>query len=296
MMQGDFSALLALGPEYQIYDLSTIASTGDGFFSRQPFPNNIIPSSRIHPISQQLMGFYPAPNLSGGSDGTDNFQPTIASPTEWNQWFTRLEHSFGPSNRIFGSFAKLDNWAGEWRDYYGNAATGFYESIERETFGVDVWTLSPSLILNFRGDYNRGTDPRVHKSHGLHPRGEFFDIFSLPLADSLKAQLDPDQSALPHIQIDNYSGIHDETRNSFEFSTYLFGEVSADVNRGNHNIKFGYETRANPEPERPAVHAAPLPIRLSLHQRSAQHLTLCPGTGVCCVPAGSAHRGLHQQE
>ena len=49
-----------------------------------------------------------------------------------------MDHTFGPNNRIFGSFAKLDDWAGEWRDYYGNAATGFYESIVRETFGVTM--------------------------------------------------------------------------------------------------------------------------------------------------------------
>ena len=247
MKQGDFSSLLALGSEYQIYDPATIAATGDGFFSRQPFPNNVIPAGRIDPISQQLMGFYPEANLTGGSDGTDNFQPTAASPTEWKQWFTRVDHTFGPSNRIFGSFAKLDNWAGEWRDYYGNAATGFWESIERETFGVDdVWTVSPSLIVTFRGGYNRGTDPRVHKSHSLHPnKSTHFDISSLPLAPALLAALDPAQSALPHVQISGYSGIHDETRNNFDFSTYIFGDVAADVSRGDHNLKFGYEARSN---------------------------------------------------
>ncbi len=246
MKGGDFSALLALEPEYQIYDPSTIQATGDRFFSRMPFPNNVIPASRIHPISQQLMSYYPEPNLAGGSDSTGNFEPSTASPTQWEQWFLRVDHTFGPSNRIFGSLTKLDNWAGEWRDYYGNGATGFHESVIRETFGVDdVWTVNPNVILNFRGGYNRGTDPRVHKSHKLHPRGEPFDIFSLPLADSLKAQLDPDQSALPHVQIESFSGIHDETRNNFDFSTYVFGEAATDIHEGNHNIKLGVEARSN---------------------------------------------------
>ena len=246
MRGGDFSALLALGSEYQIYDPMTIAATGDGFFSRQPFPNNIIPSNRIHPISQQLMSFYPEPNLPGGADGTSNFQPTTPSPTEWLQWLTRVDHTFGPSNRIFGSFAKLDNWAGEWRDYYGNGATGFFQTIQRETFGVDdVWTLSPSFLLNFRFGYNRATDVRVHKSNVRNPQGIPFDIFSLPLAPSLLSQLDPDQSALPHVQIENFSGIHDETRNQFPAATVLSSEVSSDFNRGNHNLKFGFDARSN---------------------------------------------------
>ena len=246
MKSGNFSALLALGPEYQIYDPETTTPTGDGFFARQPFPNNIIPSNRIDPISTQLMSFYPEPNLAGGPDGTRNFQPTTATPAEWVQWFTRLDHSFGPGNRIFGSFAKLENWAVEWRDYYATAATGLYEGIDRETFGLDdVWTLNPTLLLNFRVSYNRATNPRAHKSHRLHPRGEFFDIFSLPLSGALKAQLDPDQSALPHVQISDFSGIHDETQNRFNAATHLTGQVYVDINRGNHNLKLGFESRAN---------------------------------------------------
>ena len=246
MKSGDFSALLALGSHYQIYDPSTIASTGDGFFSRQPFANNVIPSSRIDPISSALMAFYPAANLAGGTDFTRNFQPTTASPTSWEQWFARIDHTFGPSNRIFGSMSKLDNWSGEWRDYYGNAATGFWENIIRQTVGIDdVWTVNPNVIVNFRGGFNRGTDPRVHKSHGLHPGGLGFDISSLAFDPALIALLDKDQSALPHTMISDMSGIHDETRNNFDFSTYGFGEAATDVNHGNHNIKLGIEARAS---------------------------------------------------
>ena len=246
MRGGDFSALLGVGSEYQIYDPMTISATGDGFYSREPFPNNIIPSSRIHAMSQTLMGFYPEANLPGGSDGTSNFQPTQASPTKWLQWLTRVDHTFGPSNRIFGSYAKLDNWEGEWRDYYGNAATGFWQSIQRETFGVDdVWTLSPNLLLSFRIGLNRATDSRLQKSNVNNPAGEPFDIFSLPLHQSLKDALDPAQSALPHIQIQGFSGIHDETRHQFPSATTLSSENAVDINRGNHNLKLGFDVRNN---------------------------------------------------
>ena len=53
-LTGDFSNLLALGPQYQIYDPATIAPAANGRFSIQPFPGNIIPPARINPISKNI--------------------------------------------------------------------------------------------------------------------------------------------------------------------------------------------------------------------------------------------------
>ena len=74
---GDFSALLALGSQYQIYDPATIAPASGGLFSRQPFSGNIIPPSSINPLAQQLLSYYPLPNQPGTGAGTNNYS---ASP------------------------------------------------------------------------------------------------------------------------------------------------------------------------------------------------------------------------
>ncbi len=138
----------------------------------------------------------------------------------------------------------LGNSSGEWRDYYDNLATGFYESIKKYTFGLDdVYTVSPNLLLNFRYGFNRGSDPRAHKSMRRHPGG-FFDITTLGLSPDLTSQLNSDLTALPHIVIQGYSGIHDETRNHFQASQVHSVEPSADINRGNHNIKLGFDYRS----------------------------------------------------
>ena len=62
MRTGDFSELLALGSQYQIYDPATTRPhpTQAGRFIRDPFPGNIIPDSRISPVAKQILGFYPA--------------------------------------------------------------------------------------------------------------------------------------------------------------------------------------------------------------------------------------------
>ena len=67
MRSGDFSELLALGPQYQIYDPATTRPhpTQPGRFIRDPFPGNIIPANRISPIARRILDYFPLPNQAG---------------------------------------------------------------------------------------------------------------------------------------------------------------------------------------------------------------------------------------
>ena len=56
MKQGDFSAV---ANQYVIYDPTTGNANGVG---RTPFPNNIIPSNRLSPITTKLLSMLPDPN------------------------------------------------------------------------------------------------------------------------------------------------------------------------------------------------------------------------------------------
>ena len=59
------------------------------------------------------------------------------------------------------------------------------------------------------------------------------------------SQVDPTETALPHIQIQGFSGIHDETRNALYRTMVHTAETSTDLNRGNHNVKLGMEFRSS---------------------------------------------------
>src|SRR5215472_16920369 len=59
MRQGNFSPTA-------VYDPASTASNPSGSgFVRTPFPDNVIPASRFDKIGQELIGFYPLPNLPG---------------------------------------------------------------------------------------------------------------------------------------------------------------------------------------------------------------------------------------
>src|SRR6185503_1362639 len=55
MLRGDFSELLKLGPQYQIYNPFTRRRLANGRIQSDPFPNNIIPSNLINPVAKKLV-------------------------------------------------------------------------------------------------------------------------------------------------------------------------------------------------------------------------------------------------
>jgi hypothetical protein len=73
MRGGDFSALLALGSRYQIYDPFSIQPAPNGRTSRQPLPGNIIPANRINPVSANIAKLWDMPNQPGTVDGINNY-------------------------------------------------------------------------------------------------------------------------------------------------------------------------------------------------------------------------------
>jgi hypothetical protein len=241
-LQGDFSKLLALGSTYQIFDPLTTTATGDGFFRRSPFVNNIIPASRINSISKDLSQYWPQPNLAGGADGSANYQPGLAVPTDWYQSFLRVDHTFNENHRMFFQHGILDH-LGQWKDDFGTLATGFRENLRRQTFGVDyVYVARPDLLFNFRFGITRLAHAQWHKSHVVDKSGGF-DLSTLGLAPQLLSQLDPANSSLPHIFIAGYNGIHDDTRRARNGVDVSTAEASAQYTRGNHSMSFGFEFR-----------------------------------------------------
>lgn len=138
--QGDFSALLAISPQYQIYDPATIATAPNGRTSRQVFAKNIIPAARFDPIAQIYMKFYPLPNAAGTVDGQQNFNEISANSNDFIQNMARVDHNFSEKHRLFGRFTH--SWLHFVRgDFFGNQVRGL--SRLRKQRGVDWTTFTP---------------------------------------------------------------------------------------------------------------------------------------------------------
>jgi hypothetical protein len=98
---GDFSGLRdASGALIPIYDPATrlFDAAGNVLQAPTPFPGNIIPANRIHPVSQKLLAYYPLPvqEVTG-----PNFVNNEARQVNADQFTYRFDFTQGPSTWTF---------------------------------------------------------------------------------------------------------------------------------------------------------------------------------------------------
>nr|MBA3440416.1 TonB-dependent receptor [Pyrinomonadaceae bacterium] len=162
MRRGDFSELSAA-----IYDpLTTIALPGGGF-TRQPFPNNIIPQNRWDPVTAKLINAYPLPTSSALVNNL------VTSPTrtqDWNQFDVRVDHNHSERNVFFTRYSWSKTATTNPHTFPAVALPGLSNPVglgNEDTFAgtstllaqhaVISWVhvLSPRMVLDLRAGYVR---------------------------------------------------------------------------------------------------------------------------------------------
>lgn len=90
---GDLSAV-----PVQLYNPFSIDSATE---TRNPFPNNQIPSSLISPIAQKYKGYTPLPNIPNALYGQINYSKNIPEITNDTQYLIRVDQNLPHSGRMF---------------------------------------------------------------------------------------------------------------------------------------------------------------------------------------------------
>jgi hypothetical protein len=235
---GDFSALLQIprtGSQYQIYDPATIATAPNGRTSRQIFPNNVVPKSRMDATAQRYLQYFPLPNASGTVDGLNNWNEISANSNDFLQHMSRVDHGFGERHRIFGrvTYSWLHFYRG---DFLGNGTRGLDRYRKQRGAGFDdVYTISPTMIFNFKYGFTRFLESD-------YPYTQGFDLASLGFPSSLISQIDPQAARFPAIAIDSIIQLG-ETTNSQYVTNYHNFSASLSKMQGNHSIRLGGEYR-----------------------------------------------------
>ncbi|MGD0497361.1 MAG: carboxypeptidase regulatory-like domain-containing protein [Bryobacteraceae bacterium] len=94
---GDFSqSFSAVGKSVTIFDPQNAGA---------PFPNNTIDPTRISPIAQGLMQYFPKPNLPGSANSLNNYQLPYTNLNDANTVSARLNQTLNAKNRISGGFS-----------------------------------------------------------------------------------------------------------------------------------------------------------------------------------------------
>ncbi len=235
---GDLSALLRLGPQYQIYDPMSGALSGSRI-SRTPLAGNLIPPSRISPIARNYLQFYPLPNQPGGPDGTLNYLAPAARRDTYNSEIGRLDFNLGSRNKMFWNFRHNDRIEDR-NNLFDNIATG--RDLLRINWGStldDVHTFNATTVANVRLNFTRFREATVSFGDGFNATQLGFPAYIAAASPKL---------VLPHIQFNSttagqdFNQITTDTDSNRPFNIFqIFGDVVKI--RGNHSIKIGADAR-----------------------------------------------------
>ncbi len=233
---GDFSALL--GTDFSnpqpivIYDWTT----------KQPFPNNIIPKNRLHPLTARFLNeFVPLPNRPGrgGIRPISNYQSLEPQKTATDQFIARLDHEINANNRVYGRYIISDT------DTLGPPVwpAFSYSHILRGQHVVLNWThtLSPTSVFEVRGGYSRFKQTELVESAfkrdvseelGLKGTCRKPDCWHAPFFTATDFSTMGNPSGITQGQ--GVSGPRGWKNEIFQLHTSLF------LVRRNHTVKFGF--------------------------------------------------------
>ncbi len=229
---GDFSQLLRVGSQYQLYDPLTGALEGSRI-RRQPILNNVVPGERLNAIALNYLQFYPQPNQPGRADGADNFLANTTRREDFNSELGKLDFNLSQRHKFFFNFRHNERLQLR-GDRFKNIATGnFLKRVNWGSMLDDVYTFNPTTVLNTRLNWTRFTEGDRRNSLG-------FDMTTLGFPSSLAAA--SSQAVLPEINLSSFSSLGHAGSAAFPFDQFqIFSSLTRVA--GNHNLKFGADLR-----------------------------------------------------
>lgn len=245
---GDFSALLKVGSNYQIYDPFTRVPAANGRYTNQPLPGNMIPANRISQIAKNILSYYPMPDSLGAStttaDGSNNLNRAgWPTRTKYHSGVYKFDQSVGQKNHVmfrYNSF-RQDNLS---TDYFGfdNPTLGCIFWNESAGFHLDdVHSFSSTLVMDIHV-----SDARFVRAQKASPAGQSFDATTLGFPSYVYKTELPVYHMFPVIAISGYTGTGARTPLHKSTQTRNLG-VSFDKVHGSHNFKFGADYRSFPD-------------------------------------------------
>jgi hypothetical protein len=253
--QGDFSQTLTQdGTLRLIYDPWSTVTAPDGTVTRTPFPNNVIPPSRISPVAAKYTAALWTPNLPPiDAYNTNNYVMSTPTKYPYKNISDRVDWLATDKLRVNGRFSIIDtpvavtgNPTGS--PVYMSDRGANYDNISYS--GDAIYTLNPKTVLNFHGGYHRITD----MSHFATDFGEEWswpgvfpntDFYAPVFADPTIPQLIPRMSIWSNVQGDSAvqmgpgGGYWHEVPHAWEFSAKVART------QGAHYLKAGFFVMRN---------------------------------------------------
>jgi hypothetical protein len=205
-------------------------------FTRQLFPENIIPANRISPVYRNVVPLMPLPNQTG----TQNLAGTSDTDHNEDQFFTRIDHKITDNDRLFGRYV----YSQLIYDQSGlNKAFSTLTRVREQNVALN-WThvFSPTILNEVRLGYQRSiwTD-RGPRTDTDFDAGQVLGISGIqtPSGTGVPSNL----RGYPTFQVQGFLGLSDGGRGLRDLSETRQFVNNLSVTRSAHNLKMGVDLR-----------------------------------------------------
>jgi hypothetical protein len=245
MLGGDFSSLLAVGSNYTIYDPATRVAVAGGRYQETAFPGNIVPSTRFNAVSKNVLKYFPAPTSPAKADGTANLiEPDLAEAAKYRNHTWRVDQNVSERHRIFVRASLYDRFS-TYNNYFQNVSTGVtFEFVSRAAVFDDVYTLSPTMVLNTRYSYNRFIRFQDQNQDAVG-----FDLNSLGFPSTYAGQIPGDVRRFPQFALSGYIPTGSTSGENRPVNNHTVSTTLSKAH-GTHSIRMGAEFRAYQETDK----------------------------------------------
>lgn len=231
---GNFS-----GMAQTVYDPNTrvLNSAGTAVVSQEPFPNNVIPQSRIHPTSILARPLWPTPNSP----------PTAVRDLVYSQNYqNNLESTRADSDggMIRADWQHHDSSSFQFR--YSHAYEPYYTpapiaeqgnvntSISDQAMLGHTWVLNPIMVNQFKLGFSR-LDANNGNLHAFDPENDWVRILDIPYV--LRS---PRTWGSPRLGIGPFTVVGDPENSPYSnWDTLIQVTDNFSWSKATHTIKFG---------------------------------------------------------
>ncbi len=120
-------------------------------YLREPFPGNLIPTTRLDPVAQRALAFYPAPNASVGPFFRNNYFIHTPETNTADGVILRFDHTLAANHRLTANAALSNGFQGPapWFPTAANPAPPERDFANRRASLEHVFTISPRTVNSF---------------------------------------------------------------------------------------------------------------------------------------------------
>jgi len=253
-IKGDFSGLLGgqIGTDpvtgqsiaqNQIFDPTTTSCNAAGVCTRQPYPNNMIPTTAMDPAAMKIAALYPSPNQTviPGNYPQNDYYALTAGGLRTDQGDGRVDYHISDKDSLFGSISWSNTYKTNTPPFQGALDGGNFYGVSEEDLGRNaqigytrIW--SPRIISETRVAYSRLVTSRVQ---GNADTDEFKAIGIGGYDPTTK-----NNGGLPQFGMGNYSQIGaNDWLPTTEYSNVWDFIQNVAITKGSHAFKFGAEVK-----------------------------------------------------